>query len=46
MELAALASRYHGQLDEQKKLFLKVKLVVQEKDQVISELQKQLVMRE
>ena len=28
VELAALASRYHGALEEQKKLFMKVKLVV------------------
>ena len=39
-ELASLASRYYGALEEQKKLFIKLKLVVQEKDQMISELQK------
>ena len=45
-ELATLASRYYGALEEQKKLFIKLKLVVEEKDQMISELQKQLIMRE
>ena len=45
-ELATLASRYYGALEEQKKLFIKLKLVVEEKDQMIGELQKQLIMRE
>ena len=45
-ELASLASRYYGALEEQKKLFVKMKLVCEEKDQMIGELQKQLVMRE
>ena len=45
-ELASLANRYYGALEEQKKTFIKLKLVVQEKDQMIGELQRQLVMRE
>ena len=45
-ELACLAERYSGALEEQKKLFSKLKLVVQEKDQVIAELNRQLVLRE
>ena len=45
-ELAGLADRYSGALEEQKKLFSKLKLIVQEKDQVIVELNRQLVMRE
>lgn len=45
-ELAGLAERYSGTLDEQKKLFSKLKLIVQEKDQVIVELNRQLIMRE
>lgn len=45
-ELASLANRYYGALEEQKKLFIKLKLVVEEKDHMIAELQKQLVMRE
>lgn len=45
-DLASLANRYYGALEEQKKLFIKLKLVVQEKDQMIGELQKQLVIRE
>ena len=39
-ELAGLAERYTGALEEQKRLFMKLKLVVQEKDQVITELQR------
>ncbi len=34
-ELARAATRYHDYLEEQRKLFLKVKLVVIEKDKVI-----------
>ncbi len=45
-ELGALAERYSGALEEQKKLFNKLKLVVQEKDQVITELNRQIVMRD
>ena len=45
-ELAGLAEQYSGALDEQRKLFNKLKLVVQEKDQVIMELNRQLFMRE
>lgn len=45
-ELSGLAERYSGALDEQKRLFMKLKLVVQEKDQVITELHRQLAMRE
>ena len=37
-ELAGLAERYSGALEEQRKLFGKLKLVVQEKDQIITEL--------
>ena len=45
-ELASLANRYYGALEEQKKLFVKLKLVIEEKDSMIAELQKQLIMRE
>lgn len=45
-ELAFLADRYSGALEEQRKLFNKLKVVVKEKDQVIVELNRQLVMRE
>ena len=45
-ELAGLAERYSGALEEQRKLFGKFKLVVQEKDQIITELNRQLAMRE
>ena len=45
-ELAGLAEQYSGALEEQRKLFNKLKLVVQEKDQVIMELNRQLYMRE
>lgn len=45
-ELACLAERYSGALEEQRKLFSKLKLVVKEKDQVIVELNRQLIMRE
>ena len=41
-ELAGLAGRYYGALEEQRKLFDKLKLVVNEKDQVISQLNRQL----
>jgi len=37
-ELACLAERYSDALDEQKNLFGKLKVVVQEKDQIIAEL--------
>jgi hypothetical protein len=37
-ELANLASRYYGALEEQKRLFVKLKLVVHEKDQMVCEL--------
>ena len=39
-ELASLASHYYGALEEQKRLFTKLKLIVQEKDQMITELQR------
>jgi len=45
-ELAGLADRYSGALEEQRKLFGKLKLVVQEKDQIIVELNRQICMRE
>ena len=45
-ELACLADKYSGALEEQRKLFGKLKMIVQEKDQVIVELNRQLVMRE
>lgn len=45
-ELAGLAEQYSGALEEQKKLFGKLKLVVQEKDQIIAELNRQIFMRE
>ena len=45
-ELTGLAEKYSGALEEQKRLFMKLKLVVQEKDQLITELHRQLTMRE
>jgi hypothetical protein len=39
-DLANLANHYYGALEEQKKLFVKLKLLVTEKDNVIQELQR------
>lgn len=45
-ELASVADRYYNYLEEQRKMFLKLKMVVTEKDKVIEQLKKRLVLRE
>ena len=45
-ELASVADRYYNYLEEQRKMFLKLKMVVTEKDKVIEQLKKQLMLRE
>jgi len=39
-DLAKLADRYFGTLEEQKKMFIKMKLIMQDKDQLIKDLQR------
>jgi hypothetical protein len=39
-ELASVADRYYNYLEEQRKMFLKLKMVVTEKDKVIEQLKK------
>ena len=39
-ELAKVATHYHEYLDEQRKMFKKVKVVVSEKDKVIDQLKR------
>lgn len=45
-DLASVADRYYSYLEEQRSMFLKLKLVVTEKDKVIEQLKKSLVLRE